>query len=130
MNIFSKAMDIAAHGMRAQGFRTRIVSENIANTDTPGYQSKQITFDNVLNRETNVNNVVVNRLELNSAPFETLHDPSHPLADENGNVELSNVNMMIEMADGREAHRSYEANLASFKQAREMYSNLIDLLRR
>ena len=52
------------------------------------------------------------------------------MADENGNVQLSNVNLMIEMADGREASRSYEANLSMFQQARQMYSSLLDIIRR
>ena len=37
--------------------------------------------------------------------------------------------MLIEMADMREANRSYEANLQVVKQAREMVSMTIDLLR-
>ena len=130
MNVFGKSMDAAASGMRAQGFRMRVVSENVANTDTPGYRRKTITFDNAYNRETQTNHVVVDRMQLDQSPFETVHDPSHPMADENGNVELSNVNLMFEMADGREAHRSYEANLATFQQARQMYSSLLDILKR
>jgi len=43
---------------------------------------------------------------------------------------MSNVDMMIELADAREAGRSYEANLSTFKQATQMYSSLLSLLRR
>lgn len=130
MNMFDKSMDAAAAGMRAQGFRMRVISENVANTDTPGYRRKLVSFDNAYDRASDVNRVVVDRLTLNNAPFEEIYDPSHPMADENGNVELSNVNLMLEMADGREASRSYEANLASFQQARQMYSSLLDVLKR
>ncbi|NNE41854.1 MAG: flagellar basal body rod protein FlgC [Marinicaulis sp.] len=130
MNVFSKAMDTAASGLRAQGFRLRVVSENIANTDTPGYRRKTVSFDNTHNRATNTNTVSIGRVSFADAPFEKIYDPAHPMADADGNVEMSNVNLMIEMADGREAHRSYEANLASFKQARQMYSGLLELLKR
>ena len=37
--------------------------------------------------------------------------------------------MLIEMADMREANRSYEADLQIVKQARQMVSMTIDLLR-
>ena len=37
--------------------------------------------------------------------------------------------MLVEMADMREANRSYEANLQVMKQAREMITMTIDLMR-
>jgi flagellar basal-body rod protein FlgC len=40
------------------------------------------------------------------------------------------VNLLIELADAREAQRSYEANLKMFDQARKMSSSLMQLLRR
>jgi flagellar basal-body rod protein FlgC len=52
------------------------------------------------------------------------------MAGADGYYESSNVNMMIEVADAREAGRSYEANLRMFEQARQMASSLLDLLRR
>ena len=42
---------------------------------------------------------------------------------------MPNVNVLIEMADMREANRSYEANLQVIKQARELISMTIDLMR-
>ena len=57
------------------------------------------------------------------------HNPGHPAADQNGYVKLPNVDIMAEVADMREANRSYEANLQVIKQAREMISMTIDMLR-
>ena len=42
----------------------------------------------------------------------------------------SNVDLIVEVADAREAQRSYEANLKMFDQARKMSAGLLDLLRR
>jgi len=123
-------MNAAASGMRAQGFRIRVVSENIANTDTPGYHRKLLSFNNAFDNKTNMNLVAVDRLSLDQSDLQEKYNPAHPMADENGNVKMSNVNLMMEMADGREATRSYEANLATFQQARQMYSSLLDILRR
>ncbi|GJL95960.1 MAG: flagellar basal body rod protein FlgC [Hyphococcus sp.] len=130
MNPFSKSMDAASSGMRAQGFRMRVISENVANNDTPGYRRKLVSFDNVFDTKNAINKVKVDRLTLDQSPLQKMHDPAHPMADENGEVEMSNVNMMMEMADGREASRSYEANLAMFQQARQMYSSLLGILKR
>lgn len=130
MNDFVKSMSAAASGMQAQGFRLRLVSENVANADTPGYHRKLLTFDNAFDKAAGVNRVSVGDVHLDSAPLEERHNPSHPLADENGYVQLSNVNLMMEMADGREANRSYEANLTSFQQARQMYTSLLEILKR
>lgn len=130
MNPFIKAMDAAASGMNAQGFRMRVVSENVANTDTPGYQRKMTSFQNVFDSDAGVDRVKVGRVSLSGTPMEEKYDPANPMADASGYVEQSNVNLMVEMADAREANRSYEANLATFQQARQMYSSLLDLLKR
>jgi flagellar basal-body rod protein FlgC len=45
-------------------------------------------------------------------------------------IDGSNVDLVIEIADAREAQRSYEANLKMFDQARQMTQSLFDLLRR
>ena len=126
----SKAMSAASSGMNAQAFRLRVVSENLSNADTHGYQRKLVTFDNAIGALQDTGGVSIDGVELDLSQGETLYDPGHPLADEQGYVALSNVDMMIELADAREAGRSYEANLSTFKQAVQMYSGLIDLLRR
>ena len=45
MSAFSDALGVTASGLKAQATRLRIVSENIANVDTPGYRRKMIPFD-------------------------------------------------------------------------------------
>ena len=55
--------------------------------------------------------------------------PGHEAADANGYVKMPNVNVLVEMADMRESVRGYEANLQTIKQARELISMTIDLLR-
>ena len=59
-----------------------------------------------------------------------IFDPAHPMADEQGYYAGSNVDLVIEIADAREAGRSYEANLRVFEQSRQMGSALLDLIRR
>lgn len=126
MNDFSSALSIASSGLKAQSARLRHVSENIANADTPGYHRKIVSFD--LSRDTG--EVTIGRLSLDQSQLREIYDPSHPLADAKGNYDSSNVDLIIEIADAREAQRSYEANLKMLDQTRQMSSSLIELLRR
>jgi flagellar basal-body rod protein FlgC len=120
------ALSFAASGMEAQAQRLRHVSENIANADTPGYQRKSIAFQEVLEGEA----VTPGPVRLDPREGQRIYDPGHPLADESGHYDGSNVSLVIEIADAREAQRSYEANLKVFDQARQMTQSLFDLLRR
>ena len=129
MNPFEKISAAATSGMRAQAQRLQVVSENIANVDTHGYKRKQVSFENVYDRSQDVTRVEVGRLFLDQKEGERVFDPSNPLADESGYVVMSNVNMMTEFADAREATRSYDAGLEVFRQARDMYSSLLDILK-
>ena len=130
------ASRLAAAGLQAQSVRMRVVSENLANAQstgaTPGanpYARKTVTFRAELDRAAGVASVSLREIGTDNAPFRTEHDPANPAADENGNVKLPNVNMLVEMADMREANRSYEANLQVIKQARAMVASVIDLLK-
>lgn len=119
-------LSLAASGMEAQARRLRHVSENIANADTTGYHRKTIGFQEAMDS----GQVETTRVRLDSSPLERIYDPGNPLADETGHYDGSNVDLVIEIADAREAQRSYEANLKVFDQARQMTQSLFELLRR
>jgi flagellar basal-body rod protein FlgC len=130
------ASAIAGSGMEAQTVRLRVVSENIANANstgpTPGsdpYQRKTVIFASEFDKLLGAADVSVRDIGVDPAPFQVEHDPGNPAADANGNVKLPNVNVIVEMADMREANRSYEADLQMIKQTRSMTSMMIDLLR-
>jgi flagellar basal-body rod protein FlgC len=136
MDPLSAASKIAGSGLEAQSTRLRIVSENIANArstgDTPGsdpYRRKTVTFGNELDRVSGVERVTVKKLGVDRRDFIKEYDPGSPAADANGMVKMPNINMLIEMADMREANRSYEANLQTIKQTREMVAATLDLLK-
>ena len=126
MNDLTASLGVSASGMRAQATRLRHVAENIANADTPGYRRKTVPFL----EEGNDGRVETGPVQLDQSDLPLVYDPSHPLADETGHYSGSNVNAILEIADSREAQRSYEANLKMFDQARRMSSALLDLLRR
>jgi flagellar basal-body rod protein FlgC len=131
MTDFTEALSIAASGMRAQADRLRLSAENMANADTPGYRRKLTTFEAEVARGVSAGQVTTGPVTLDRrTELARIFDPSHPLADESGYHDGSNVDLVVEIADAREAQRSYEANLRMFDQARQMSQGLMELLRR
>lgn len=136
MDALSATLKVAASGLTAQSERLRIVSENLANAQstgsTPGsdpYQRKTIVFSAELDRALGASTVEVSSINRDPAAFPLEFLPGHEAADENGYVKMPNINVLVEMADMTEANRSYEANLQVVKQARDLISMTIDLMR-
>ncbi|AGA05619.1 flagellar basal body rod protein FlgC [Sinorhizobium meliloti] len=136
MDPLTSALKVSASGLQAESTRLRIVSENIANArstgDAPGadpFRRKTISFAAEVDRASGASLVEVERLGTDDSEFNIEFDPGNPAADEKGMVKLPNVNILIEMADMREANRAYEANLQTIKQSRDLISQTIDLLR-
>ena len=127
MNPFKISMQQALVGMNAQSQRITVGAENVSNVDTPGYQRKMLVTEPKFGDQVSFGTL---RTILDQTPGESEFNPNHPMADGEGYVTLSNVSLVTEMADLREANRSYEANLNSFQQARTMYNSLLDVLRR
>jgi len=136
MDDFSASMFIAGSGMRAQGLRLRVISENLANADstadTPGgdpYRRKTITFQNVMDEALAADVVRIREIGEDPSEFDLRFDPSHPAANEDGYVQLPNVSSLVETMDMREANRSYQANVRVIETARNMHSQAISILR-
>lgn len=131
-----KSIKIAAAGMRVQGTRLKVISENIANADSmspiPGgepYRRKVVTFENALDRTLGTELVKVRNIDVDTTEFRKNYDPGHPAADKSGYVRLPNVNALVEMMDMREAQRSYEANLRIIDVSKKLVARTVDLLR-
>lgn len=131
-----KAMELAAKGMKAQGVRMRVISENMANAETTPttpeqdpYRRQVVTFKNEMNRTDNLQYVEVDKVSADQSDFKVKYDPHHPAADEQGYIRTPNVNTLIEMMDMRESQRSYEANLGVIEMARAMLMRMVDLIR-
>ena len=128
---FTSTLSVSASGLKAQSMRLRHVSENIANADTPGYRRKLVSFEELAaQKDGGATGVTLGPVELDQKELSRIYDPGSPLADKNGYYDGSNVDLVVEIADAREAQRSYEANLRMFDQTRQMSSALMDLLRR
>ncbi|MFC3205293.1 flagellar basal body rod protein FlgC [Aquamicrobium soli] len=136
MDALTAALKVAASGLGAQSERLRVVSENLANAQSTGttagsdpYRRKTISFVSELDRASGVSLVGINAIDRDHSAFPVEFQPGNEAADEKGYVKMPNVNPLIEMADMQEANRSYEANLQVIKQARDLISMTIDLMR-
>jgi flagellar basal-body rod protein FlgC len=130
MSDFSSSLSVSSSALEAQARRLRHVAENISNADTPGYRRKTVPFKAIDIGGEKVQGVAAGKVALDQTEPTRIFDPSHPMADDSGHYFGSNVDLMIEVADAREAQRSYEANLKMFEQARQMSSSLMELLRK
>ena len=71
----------------------------------------------------------VKTIGVDDAPFRVEHDPGNPAADADGFVKMPNVDVLIELADMREANRTYEANLQVAKQSADLLNQTVNLLK-
>lgn len=133
---FLKSISIAASGLRAQAGRMRVISENIANSDStaqkPGdnpFRRKIPTFRSDIDRSLDARVVGIGPVRTDPTEFRTKYQPGHPAADSNGNIKLPNINPLIEMSDMREAQRSYEANINVIGATRRMIQRTLDILK-
>lgn len=130
------AIATATSGLEAHSTRMRVISENLANAEstaaTPGanpYTRKLVTFEDEMDQASGADLVKVAAIGYDRSPYRVEYDPGNPAADANGFVKLPNVNLISEMADMREANRSYSANIQVVKQARELFTMTVDLMR-
>ena len=130
MSDLFQSFSISASAMKAQSTRLRHLSENMANADTPGYRRKLTPFEAQMSGGRVTGEVRAASVQLDRNELPQVFDPAHPMAGDDGYYTGSNVDVMVEIADAREAQRSYEANLKMFDQARQMTRGLLEILRK
>src|SRR5437870_3666662 len=123
---FFKAMDISSSGLAAQRLRMNVLSANLANAqstrgdDGGPYKRRDVVFsatptgtafEDFLNgtHGTELRKVEVVDIHKDTKAPRRMYDPSHPDADEQGFVELPNIEVMTEMVNMIAATRAFEA---------------------
>lgn len=126
---------VAASAMHAQTKRLRVIAENLANAKstamTPGgdaYRRKTISFQSHLDRHTGAHIVKVGKIDRDMGAQPMIYRPNDPGADASGMVKQTNVEPLIELADMRDAHRSYDANLQAYTTAMTMVKRTLSLM--
>jgi flagellar basal-body rod protein FlgC len=125
-----------------------VIASNIANADTTRgrlvdgrwvpYQRKMVRleavqsapFSQILAKElkgSTGEGVRVTQVIEDPAPFKQVYNPNHPDADENGYVQLPNVDILKEMVDLMSATRSYEANVTALNATKAMIAKALEI---
>lgn len=146
---FLSSFDICASGLSAQRVRMDIAAENIANIETTrteggdSYTRKLVTFESygeqsfqealqnaahgkgyATNTKTGVR---VSAIVEDDREFKRVYNPEHPDADENGYVNIPNVDLLKETVDSMSATRSYEANVTALNAIKAMAQKALEI---
>ncbi len=135
---FFSSMRVSATGLDAQMKRMNTISSNIANAETAGYKRKDPEFSATADRESfgdilqdkvdeATQGVLVTDIREDTKPQRMVYKPDDPRANEEGYVEMPNVNPVQEMADMISAQRSYEANVTAIGAATQMANKALEL---
>jgi flagellar basal-body rod protein FlgC len=125
LNVFN----IAGSGMSAQATRLNTVSSNMANANNISgnkdelYRAKNPVFSTVMEQVNGVYTsagVRVDSIQESTVEPSKRYDPNNPLADKDGYIYKSNVNIMEEMANMISASRSYQNNVEILNTAKQM----------
>jgi flagellar basal-body rod protein FlgC len=128
----AKVFAVAASAVAAQSRRLNAVASNLANAEAaaapgaPPYRARQVVFEAVPSREGAAGVRVARVVEDPSAPRKH-YDPKHPLADAEGYVTLSNVNVVDEMVNMISAARAYQNNLEIMNTAKSLMLKTLNL---
>jgi flagellar basal-body rod protein FlgC len=129
MNLFS----IAGSAVSAQSKRLNVVASNLANADTVAgpdgqpYKARQVTFQPDVIGTDGIGGVRVAGVTETSAPGRRVHDPGHPMADADGYVTHSNVNVVDEMVNMISASRAYQNNVEVMNTARQLLAKTLQM---
>lgn len=138
-----RAMVSSASGLTAERLRMDLIANNIANANTTRTEQggpyrrrvavlqSQTPFQSFLEQAQNggtpQGGVRVAAISEDPRPFKLKYDPSHPDADENGYVELPNVDVVTEMVDLISASRAYEANVTAINAFKSMALKALEI---
>ncbi len=133
MSLF-RIFDISGSALHAQTVRLNTTASNMANIDSISsstdqtYRSRQPIFAAQLNEaEEAASGVDVLGIVESQTPLRREYRPDHPLADEDGYINLPNVNPIEEMADMISASRSYQANVEVLNTSKQMMMRTLAL---
>ncbi len=143
MNLFS-AMEITASGLYAQRARMNVTASNLANARTTRteeggpYRRQDPVFRAVPISERfselasdpharSAHMVEVPEIRADEADPQRVFDPNHPDADEQGFVELPNVNVVEEMVNMITASRAYESGVTLMQSIKGMAQSALSI---
>ncbi len=148
MSSLFELLNTANNGLKTQREVMQVSAQNIANMFTPGYKAQhaivtartgESSFDSMLSsmaageggasllNDSRGEGTMVARIEVDMKPGNKIYMPDHPLADANGNIEMSNVDSASEMLHMSEAVKQYKANLVIAEMAKKAATEALNM---
>lgn len=147
----SNTFRITGTALNAQSIHIDLIAKNMANaeiisgTEAGAFRARRPVFATMLNSNfdspasgrtffaasglggSGARGVTVETIAQSRAPIGKQHMPENPLADADGYIYLSNVNMVEEMAYMMQASRSYQANIEVLNTAKQLMLRTLSL---
>lgn len=139
---FENIMSISSAAMDAQTARINLAASNVANADTvdsspeKAFKAKRAVFKTVLEDQVYLGSnlvkggVQVSGIKEDNTANPQRYEPSHPLANDEGFVFASNVNVMTEMVDMKAATRSFESAVEASNTAKRLMMRTIEMMQK
>lgn len=147
---FLSSLNIVGSGLTAQQLRLDVIGENITNMNTTRteaggpYRRKTVQFEAVSGRDTfrdimarterasnagydTAGGVRVTGIVEDDSEFKLTYDPDHPDANEEGYVEMPNVDSVIEMTDAIAASQAYSADVTVFNTMKSVIAKGLEI---
>ena len=147
---FLSTLNIAGSGMTAQQTRLDVIAENITNASTTrteaggAYRRKVVVMQSQGGRDdfraamaraqrvsnagyTTTGGVKITGIVEDQSAFKLAYDPTHPDANEDGYVELPNVDMVQEMTDAMAASQAFNANVTVFNTLKSVIAKGLEI---
>lgn len=143
---YLSSLDVGASALTAQRLRMDTISQNIANANTTRTEngtpyrrkvtvfeerSPSVPFSEYLSQSSKERiigeGVRVARIAEDMSPLKKMYEPGHPDADENGYVEMPNVDIVTEMVNMISATRAYEANVTSINTSKSLALKALEI---
>jgi flagellar basal-body rod protein FlgC len=127
-----EALGISGSGMRVHRTWMDAISDNIANVNTvrstsdEPFQARYVIAQSIENGGVG-GGVQVAGVELSKDATKLVYDPSHPLADARGMVQMANVDLGEQMTTIIMAQRGYQANISAMDRVRQAYQAAIQM---
>jgi flagellar basal-body rod protein FlgC len=133
MSLFN-VFNVSGSAVSAQSQRLNVVASNLANADSVAgpdgqpYKARQVVFQTqMVGAEASSAGVRVAQVIEDQAAPRRIHNPDHPLADQDGYVTMSNVKPVEEMVNMISASRSYQTNIDVMNTAKNLLQKTLQL---
>ena len=144
---FLSSVNVIGSGLTAQQQRLDVISENVTNintTRTEGggpYRRKMVVLeeensdspfrqalDKAMGRRNSAQGGVrVAEIVEDESDFKLSYDPENPVANEDGYVELPNVDLVKEISDAMAANQAYSANVTAFNVLKQVIAKGLEI---